>query len=442
MNTRTIDRRLCLRALASSTFLAPTLRFFVRNAEAAAYPLRFLYVFASSGRYKTSRSTGTGAAYTLGMDMAPLEPWKNKLLIVDGIDLPPHGGEEHPSGRCSMLTGRMVDETGRAWKSRGISFDRYLAQKIGGGVSFYTAISGSMMDDTVVSWNAAGAANDSLLVGSSVFVQRLFPGTGPSPAPATPTPAAPAPMAAPTGNPDEVALYDHLMAEVKRLQRFAPKSEVEKLELHLQSLGNVRAGFAGTGGVAGLPGTMPPAATAPPRECGTTVNLSSATTDMDRLNLAIANALACGRARVGVVHLGTDDPYHNYSHNVNVAADITKLRQIDVERARQFATLLGYLDSFAEGTGTLLDNTVVVWGSECSGIYGGDGMDNGVHGTTYMPFTLAGGRNAGLKNGQRVVTMGRTSLDLLRAVAARLGVDASDFGDPAFVKGTLLDLMI
>ena len=33
-----------------------------------------------------------------------------KVLIVDGLDIPPHGGEEHPSGRCALLTGRMVNE--------------------------------------------------------------------------------------------------------------------------------------------------------------------------------------------------------------------------------------------------------------------------------------------------------------------------------------------
>jgi hypothetical protein len=103
-----------------------------------------------------------------------------------------------------------------------------------------------------------------------------------------------------------------------------------------------------------------------------------------------------------------------------------------------------------EGSGTVLDNTVVVWGSECCGEFG-VGMDygeqggqedgNGIHNTAAMPFVLAGRLGGKLKQGQRVVAPNRTNLDLFRTIAGGLGVDASDFGPAAFTRGPLAEIL-
>lgn len=414
-------RRDFLRGVGGASFAASTLRFFTRNAEAATHPLRFVFVYFSSGRYQTSVSTGTGTGYKLGVDMSPFESIKKKLLIVDGLRIPDHTGEEHPCGKCALLTGRMANENGRVWKARGISFDRYLAGKIAGGTSFYGGSSGVGLDDVFISWHAAGSSNETYTQGADATFKKLFPAGAPAPAPTTPT-----------GEPtlrdrQNVLLYDHLMGEVNRLRRFAPKSEVEKLELHVQALTQIRAGFDKTSG-----GEMPGATL---RQCSPNIDFPAGASAADRFSLTIAHALACGRTRIAVVHICDDEPYHDYSHNPNDPGPTAALRKIDVERAAAHANLLKYLDSFQEGTGTLLDNTVVMFGSECSGMYSGDDSDgNGVHATTNMPIFLAGGANAKIKNGERLVTTGKTSLDVLRAIARQLGVDASDFGDSAWAN--------
>jgi hypothetical protein len=275
-----------------------------------------------------------------------------------------------------------------------------------------------------------------------------------APAP-SPTPAAPAPAAGPTAaDQNDMALYDFLMADVQRMKRFASREVVDRLELHAQALQQIRGGLAKPG--VATPGATTPAAaapTAPLRQCGATVDLTGAMTETDKISLVIANAFACGRARIGVVRIGAEDPYHNYSHWKDNPTYPDKLRQMDKDWAGSFANLLRFLDSFPEGTGTLLDNTIVVWGSECCGEFG-VGMNtapplpgeqdaaNGIHNTAYMPFILAGSGGGKIRTGQRIVDMGRTSVDLYRTIALQLGVDASTFGDPAFFKGLLTDILV
>lgn len=420
------SRRALLGGLTSAGFLAPTLRFFTRNAEANSYPLRFLFVFFTSGRHEGSVSTGTGTSFQLGTDMAPLAPVKSKLLIADGISIPDHTGEEHPSGRCALLTGRTAIELPNDWKARGVSFDRYLAGKIGGGVSFYVASSRGGMDDVPVSWHGASTPNEAFTVGTSAVMARLFPAGAMS---ATPmAPATPASPAGPTPQQRlDTLLYDHLMGQLRRLRGRAPQSEVEKLELHLQALTQIRSAQEPGGGVL-LPGasaSLPECSGAPP---------ATGSGEAERVSRLVAHALACGRARVGILQLGEEEPYHDYSHSPHEAGPTAAVRRIDVERAGEFARLIQILDSIAEGPGTLLDNTIVMFGSECSGMYSRDNSDgNGVHGFHNMPIFFAGGKNAGLRNGERIVLSSRrTNLDVFRALAQRLGVDARDFGDPAW----------
>jgi hypothetical protein len=452
------SRRGVLHALAGATFAASTARFFLRSAEAQTFPRRFLFVFTNAGRDSESRSTGTGPGYTLGAGYEPMRPYQAKITILDGLKIPPHTGEEHPSGKAALLTGRAAAKGN--WKATGMSFDRYLAGKLTAGVSFFTGtFNGSGSGDVgvnPVSWNGAGSGNDGFLSGSKAFVTKLFgtaPAGGTAPTPTPPTSGAPTGPSARDQN--EIALYDYLMADVNRLKAVAPKAEVEKLELHVQALMQLRSGFV-------KPGLTPPGGstggTAPPppvamvtRQCGATVDLAAAAAETDKVSLGIANAFACDRARIGVVRIGTEDPYHNYSHWMDGASHRGNMRMIDKLWATNFANLLAYLDSFKEGTGTVLDHTLVVWGSDCCGEYGvgqdsgpklpgEQGGSNGIHNTGYMPFVLAGGLGGKIKTGQRIVLPGRTNVELFRTIAAQLGVDASDFGDSVYFKGLLNEL--
>ena len=93
---------------------------------------------------------------------------------------------------------------------------------------------------------------------------------------------------------------------------------------------------------------------------------------------------------------------HSISHRIGnagmggacVADALAMIQTIDSYYATQFAYLVGRLDSFAEGTGTLLDNTATVWFQEMS--------DGNSHNLNNLPILQAGSCGGYFKTGMAV----------------------------------------
>ena len=71
---------------------------------------------------------------------------------------------------------------------------------------------------------------------------------------------------------------------------------------------------------------------------------------------------------------------------------IDHLIKIDTYYAQKFANLIGYLDSIPEGSGTVLDNSVVTWMNEMS--------DGNAHNLNNAPIVQAGSGGGYFKTGQ------------------------------------------
>jgi hypothetical protein len=139
----------------------------------------------------------------------------------------------------------------------------------------------------------------------------------------------------------------------------------------------------------------------------------------------LVSALACDRTRVATLQwargrasqrypwIGVDVDTHQLSHD---RARIAMTGRINRWYSEQFAYLLGRLRSIREGSGTLLDNTVVVWAYE---------MNNGEnHGLTPTPCVVAGRGGGALKTGRFLRFDGRTHWfwNMLVSVAHVLGL--------------------
>lgn len=85
------------------------------------------------------------------------------------------------------------------------------------------------------------------------------------------------------------------------------------------------------------------------------------------------------------------DGYHNLSHHGRSEKKLAQLDAIDRAHLRLLAGLLGDLKKVREGEGTLLDHTMVLYGSNLG--------DANKHTTTNMPMLLAGG---GFRHGQHL----------------------------------------
>jgi Protein of unknown function (DUF1552) len=420
----TLTRRAFLRTFAGTSVAASMLRSFEAWAENGVFPRRLLIVYSSAGRDTESYCSGTGRNYALSKGYEPLQAWKNKLLMLDGLSIPPHVSEEHPNGRCSMLTARAaLPGSGVSSSAAGASIDRVVANGIAQGKSVYcgplstSPNNGSV--DTAVSWLGPRAPNESFLEGKNAMLAALFPGGS---APPTPPPGK-----ADAAAQNEHALNRHLKSELERLRKVAPKASVAKLDLHFQALEQLGRS---------LPPVDGSGPAVPLANCDAAI--PGVLTDQDAVGLLLARAFACGRAQVAVMRLGGDEPIHSYSHWSDGPNFRESLRALDRSNAEAFGRLLGYLDSFPEGAGTVLSNTLVVWTSEVSGGY----STGEIHGTTEMPFVLAGGLGGKIKVGERLIVKGKTCADLYRSVAEAMGVAASSsFGDPGFGGSGLPDIL-
>jgi hypothetical protein len=93
------------------------------------------------------------------------------------------------------------------------------------------------------------------------------------------------------------------------------------------------------------------------------------------------------------------------------------VEQIYTWYATKLAGLLDRLAAVPEGAGTMLDNTLVVWGSEL-------GKGN-THSFAQVPFVVAGGAGGAVRQGRFLqVAAGTTHNRLLVAMAQAMGATA------------------
>lgn len=127
-----------------------------------------------------------------------------------------------------------------------------------------------------------------------------------------------------------------------------------------------------------------------------------------------------------------DNSYNAIMHDARwlrpdqAAALITKVQRWF---AQQVAYLLGKLKATPAGNGTLLDHTLVVWMSE-SGIFE-IGQPALRHRPQDIPVVLAGNVSGKLKTGQYLKFGARQHVDLLLTIAQVMGLDIQTIGDPA-----------
>ena len=120
--------------------------------------------------------------------------------------------------------------------------------------------------------------------------------------------------------------------------------------------------------------------------------------------------------------IGVPDPHHPTSHHGGDPEKLAKIAKINTFHVSLFAEFLQKLKATPEGDGTLLDNTVYLYGS---------GMGNSsLHDHVNLPILVAGGAATGLKGGQHIRYADGTSLGNLHlTLLDRVGVHLDTFGD-------------
>jgi hypothetical protein len=120
--------------------------------------------------------------------------------------------------------------------------------------------------------------------------------------------------------------------------------------------------------------------------------------------------------------LGIPDGHHPLTHHRNQAELMEKVRVINSYHVQQFASIVEKLKATKEGDGTLLDNSMLVYGAGLS--------DPNAHLHEDLPTIIVGKGGNYFKTGRRVVVRRETPMcNLFLTMMDRMGLHVEHFGD-------------
>lgn len=416
-------------------------------------PPRFIVFFSANGTIEERwRPVGTQQDFLLddpsdpGRILAPLEAFKDRLLVLDGLDMQSRqhgpGGNGHDMGMGHMLTGTdlVVGPSGVGEFSHlpdgsagGPSIDQAIADTIGTETAFRSIEFGvrSQLDlaRQITSrmcyrgpFEVLPPENDPRAAFDSFFVQLG---------------ADPAELAGLRARRHSV--LDRVKEDFDALDAKLGGSDRQKLEAHLQAIREVEQSLDAEGGPL-------ESCALPPEPGGFDPMSNDAYPEVGRLQMDLMTmALTCDITRVSSLQwstaqsgvrfswLGQNNSHHSLSHEAdNDATARAQLTAINNWYAEQFAYLLGKLAAQPELDGTLLDNTIVLWVNE---------QGNGdTHSRTEIPMVLAGNYAEQLRTGRWLQYTDRAHNDLYVALLNVFGSDALTFGNPQVNGGPLTNL--
>jgi hypothetical protein len=116
------------------------------------------------------------------------------------------------------------------------------------------------------------------------------------------------------------------------------------------------------------------------------------------------------------------DPFHNLSHHSNDRGNMDRFAQLNTYHMTKFAYFVDRLKATGDGDGTLLDHSLVLYGSSLS--------DGNQHNFSPLPIVLAGAASGKVKGGRHLVFPKDTHMsNLLVAMLNTLDARVEKFGD-------------
>jgi hypothetical protein len=121
-------------------------------------------------------------------------------------------------------------------------------------------------------------------------------------------------------------------------------------------------------------------------------------------------------------HIGVPDAFHPASHHQNNPTKMEKVAKIQTYHSEIFARFLGTLQKIQDGDGSLLDHSILVYGSNMS--------NSNAHDHFPLPMAVAGGACGKIKGGQHLRYPDHTPVsNLLFTVLDRAGAPVEKLGD-------------
>ena len=429
MNTR-IERRTFLRGVGA-TLALPWLEIMTPAARAAQKklpPRRFVTFFQPNGVFpKAWDVTGVGKDFALSPILEPLAAFKNDMLVLSGLD---SCGKGHVKLTGAFLTGTAIENN-----VNGISVDQVIAQRIGQTTRFASIELGTEPPRQGL------AGDDPIALANTVSwsspTQRISPEISPRAAfdrlfrdPSSPE--------ARRAAENRRSVVDLVLEDAKNLQRIASGRDKQKIDEYLEGVRGVEQQIERTLNPPTPEWTplSPPDMRRPP--AGLPLNkdehmrlmldliVLALQTDTTRVATFMS---AHGFSRQNFTFLdGVKNDHHGMSHHKNQEALVNEYTTVSRWYAQQVEYLLTQMRRIEEGNGSLLDNSLVLYGSEMK--------DGNGHIKEDLPLVLIGKSQGHAKTGQHLAFAPGTPLaNLHLTLAQQFGAEIDSFNNVS--TGTL-----
>jgi hypothetical protein len=381
--------------------------------------------------YENWLPKGTGRDFELSRTLAPLEPFRDQLIIVTNLashqaEALGDGGGDHSRASGTYLTGVHVKKSDSVVEN-GISMDQIAAKALEKETQLsslqLTADDNSLVGSCDVGYSCAYSSTLSwrtptlpLMAENNprVVFERLFGSSD----------TTDASVRASRLRQDR-SILDSVTARVKQLQQKLGPSDNTKLSDYLESLRDTerRIQKAEEQSAKEGPELVQPAGVPDGFEPHVKL-LYDLQVLAYQADLTRVITFMYGREQTGRPYpqIGIPEPHHPLTHHQNEPSKMEKCTAIQLYHVALFATYLEKLKATQDGDGSLLDHIVLLYGGGISN------SDRHTHGP--LPTLLLGGGSGTLKGGRHLVFPEDTPhTNLQLSLLHKIGVPVDKLGD-------------
>ncbi len=412
---RPISRRRFLRsaAVAISLPLLESMRAPFARAAAAPAPRRMCFASATTSACcrEPFFPKDAGRDYTPSLYLKLLQEHRADFTVLSGVSHPFVDGG-HPSDIC-FLTAAPHPSSSSFRNS--ISLDQFVAERIG-MLTRFPSLTLAVNGGRSLSWTRTGVAIPPEGQASRVFNQLFLQGS-------------PAEIEAQIRELDTGrSILDAVAAQAKDLQRNVGARDRSRLDQYYSSVRDLEHRLQESRGWANKPKpavkVSPPTDPASPAQYMAKVQVMydltrlAFETDSTRAITLMLNSV--GTPVVQIAGATITDSYHNLSHHGMAEEKLKQLKVIDEGHMKLLADLFKSLKAVKEDGATLLDRTMVLYGTNLG--------DANAHSTTNLPTLFAGG---GFRHGQHLAFDRSRNYPLPNLFVSMLqcmGIEEASFG--------------
>ena len=400
-----LPRRTFLRSALGAMVAMPFVDAMVPALSAAAAstrPLRFGAVYIPNGIFPAQwHPEKTGSGFEFKPVMQPLEPYRNHLLTISGMRAPdgnPDMGGVHMGASAAWLNGfGPVTEQAKFVVKSKKSIDQYIADAVAEdtplrslevGTEDMGTSAGACDGYPCVFFNAISWRDETsplpVAINPRVTFERMFGEAGSS-------------SRRLANMRRKQSLLDSVAAEATRMRKTLGPADNAILDEYLTNIRDVELQL---GRMEARAAAVPEGAAAP---LGLPENFDDHLTvtydlmllafraDITRVFTFMVGHEGSGRS---YAHIGIPEPHHPVSHHGDTAEGIAKYTKLTTYHVTKLAEFIGKLQGTQDGDATMLDRSMIYFGS---------GMGNGnLHERLDPPVLVMGGANGRLKGNRHI----------------------------------------